>query len=133
VDRQGLLTDDMSDLRDFQVPYARPAAEVASWPRTSQGGIGLADVVAQAKPTMPVGTSTAGAFTEEIVREMARHVERPLIFPLSNPTERIEAMPDQLIASTDGRGLIATGIPVPAVTYQRVTYDLPAGRQRAPT
>ena len=123
VDKQGLLTDDMRDLRDFQVAYARPAAEVAGWRRDDSGGVGLAEVVAQVKPTMLVGTSTVhGAFTEPIVREMARHVERPIIFPLSNPTERIEAMPDQLISWTDGRGLIATGIPVPPVTYQRVTY-----------
>jgi malate dehydrogenase (oxaloacetate-decarboxylating) len=125
VDKQGLLTDDMRDLRDFQVAYARPAAEVAGWRRDDSGGVGLAEVVAQVKPTMLVGTSTVhGAFTEPIVREMARHVERPIIFPLSNPTERIEAMPDQLISWTDGRGLIATGIPVPPVTYQRVTYAI---------
>ena len=125
VDRQGLLTDDLGDLRDFQVAYARPAAEVAGWPRNGQGGIGLAEVVAQVKPTMLVGTSTAyGAFTEPIIREMARQVERPIIFPLSNPTERIEALPDQLIPWTDGRGLLATGIPVPPVTYQRVTYAI---------
>jgi malate dehydrogenase (oxaloacetate-decarboxylating) len=125
VDRQGLLTDDLGDLRDFQVAYARPAAEVAGWPRNGQGGIGLAEVVAQVKPTMLVGTSTAhGAFTEPIIREMTRQVERPIIFPLSNPTERIEALPDQLIPWTDGRGLLATGIPVPPVTYQRVTYAI---------
>lgn len=82
-------------------------------------------MVAQAKPTMLVGTSTAHcAFTEAIIREMAAQVRRPIIFPLSNPTERIEAMPDQLIPWTDGRGLIATGIPVPPVTYQRVTYAI---------
>jgi malate dehydrogenase (oxaloacetate-decarboxylating) len=123
VDKQGLLTDDMTDLRDFQVPYARPADEVASWRR--DGGIGLADVVAHVKPTMLIGTSTAHrAFTEEIVKEMARHVDRPIIFPLSNPTERIEAMPSDLIPWTDGRGLIAAGIPVPPVTYKGVTYAI---------
>jgi malate dehydrogenase (oxaloacetate-decarboxylating) len=121
VDKQGLLTDDMTDLRDFQVPYARPASEVSGW-RTGTGGdgrIGLRETVANVKPTMLIGTSTVhGAFTEEIVREMARHVDRPIIFPLSNPTERIEAMPDQLIPWTDGRALIATGIPVPPVTHR---------------
>ena len=125
VDRQGLLTDDMDDLRDFQVAYARPGAEVAGWPHDGSAGIGLAEVVAQVKPTMLVGTSTVhGAFTEPIVREMARHVERPIIFPISNPTERIEAMPEQLIVWTDGRALIAVGIPVPPVTYNRVTYAI---------
>jgi malate dehydrogenase (oxaloacetate-decarboxylating) len=123
VDRQGLLTDDMKDLRDFQIPYARPVNEVAGW--QGQGPIGLKQVVANVKPTILVGTSTAHrAFTEDIVREMARHVDRPIIFPLSNPTERIEAMPDQLIQWTDGRGLIATGIPVPPVTYKGVTYTI---------
>ncbi|KAB1916274.1 NAD-dependent malic enzyme [Micromonospora sp. AMSO31t] len=124
VDKQGLLIDDMRDLRDFQVGYARPAAEVAGWKRGA-AGIGLADVVAQVKPTMLIGTSTVhGAFTEQVVREMAAHVQRPIIFPLSNPTERIEAMPDQIIPWTDGRGLIATGIPLPPVTYNRVTYAI---------
>ncbi len=125
VDRQGLLTDDMSDLRDFQVANARPAGEVAGWPHNGAAGIGLAEVVAQVKPTMLIGTSTVhGAFTETIVREMARHVERPIIFPISNPTERIEAMPEQLIGWTDGRALVAVGIPVPPVTYKRVTYAI---------
>jgi malate dehydrogenase (oxaloacetate-decarboxylating) len=123
IDKQGLLTDDMDDLRDFQVPYARPASEVAGWAR--DGRIGLREAVANVKPTMLVGTSTVHrAFTEEIVREMARHVDRPIIFPLSNPTERIEAMPHELIPWTDGRGLIATGIPVPPVTYKGVTYAI---------
>jgi malate dehydrogenase (oxaloacetate-decarboxylating) len=124
IDKQGLLTDDMSDLRDFQVPYARPASEVSDWNRDKGGnGIGLGEVVDRVKPTMLVGTSTAhGAFTEEIVRAMAAGVERPIIFPLSNPTERIEAMPADLIRWTDGRALIATGIPVDPITYNGVTY-----------
>jgi malate dehydrogenase (oxaloacetate-decarboxylating) len=123
VDKQGLLTDDLSDLRDFQTAYARPAGEVSGWAR--DGRIDLLEVVANVKPTMLVGTSTVHrAFTEAIVREMARHVDRPIIFPLSNPTERIEAMPSDLVAWTDGRGLIATGIPVPPVTYKGVTYAI---------
>ncbi|MDM4718329.1 NAD-dependent malic enzyme [Micromonospora sp. WMMA1363] len=124
VDKQGLLTDDMRDLRDFQVPYARPTAEVANW-RRDPAGIGLEEVVAQVRPTILVGTSTApGAFTERIVRVMAAHVARPVILPLSNPTERIEAMPDQLVRWTDGRALVASGIPVPAVTYDGVLHTI---------
>ncbi|MGP4014429.1 NAD-dependent malic enzyme [Saccharopolyspora sp. 5N708] len=124
VDRPGLLTDDMSDLRDFQVPYARPAAEVADW-RDEAGRIGLAEVVAHAQPTMLVGTSTVhGAFTETIVREMAAHADRPIIFPISNPTERIEAMPGDLIRWTEGRALVATGIPVNPITYHGTTYSI---------
>ena len=124
VDKQGLLTDDMSDLRDFQVRYARPASEVADW-RREDGGIRLGEVVERVKPTMLLGTSTAhGAFTEQIVRTMAAGVDRPIIFPISNPTERIEAMPDDLLHWTDGRALVATGIPVNPITYHRVTYSI---------
>ncbi|WP_062430066.1 NAD-dependent malic enzyme [Herbidospora daliensis] len=114
VDKQGLLTDDMSGLRDFQVPYARPAGE---------GGGGLEEVVARVKPTMLLGTSTAhGAFTEKIVRTMAADVERPVVFPISNPTERIEAMPADLLRWTDGRALVATGVPIDPITLNGVTY-----------
>jgi malate dehydrogenase (oxaloacetate-decarboxylating) len=120
VDRQGLLLDDMDDLRDFQQPYARPHGEVSGWRSTD-----LADVVANVQPTIIVGTSTVGgAFTEEIVREMAKHVERPLIFPLSNPTDRIEAHPANLIKWTEGRALIGTGTPWDPVTYKGVDYEI---------
>jgi malate dehydrogenase (oxaloacetate-decarboxylating) len=125
VDRQGLLTDDMDDLRDFQVPYARPAAEVSGWKREGEPGIGLGEVVRQVEPTILLGTSTVhGAFTEQVVRDMASHVERPVVFPISNPTERIEAMPDQVIRWTDGRALVAVGIPVPPVTWRDVSYAI---------
>jgi malate dehydrogenase (oxaloacetate-decarboxylating) len=124
VDRQGVLIDDMSDLRDFQRPYARPRSEVSGWPRSDGGGsIGLAEVVASVHPTMIVGTSTVGgAFTEPIVRQMAAHVQRPMIFPLSNPTVRIEARPADVIRWTDGRGLVATGTPWDPVPYNGVQY-----------
>ncbi|WP_431924079.1 NAD-dependent malic enzyme [Nonomuraea jabiensis] len=122
IDKQGLLIDDMTDLRDYQQPYARPRDEVAGWPR-DEHGISLAEVVKRVKPTMLLGTSTVhGAFTEEIVRSMAAHVERPIIFPISNPTERIEAMPGDLLRWSDGRALIATGIPVEPITRDAVTY-----------
>jgi malate dehydrogenase (oxaloacetate-decarboxylating) len=124
VDKQGLLVDDMSDLRDFQQPYARPRSEVSGWKtEAGDGSIGLYDVVANVHPTIIVGTSTAGgAFTEQILREMAAHVRRPLIFPLSNPTERIEAVPADAIKWTDGRGLVGTGTPWDPVPYKGIDY-----------
>jgi len=124
LDRDGLLTDDRATrLYDFQVRYARPAAEVADWARGGDGGIGLAEVVARVRPTMLIGTSTqAGAFTETIVKTMASEVERPVIMPLSNPTARAEALPEDLIRWTDGRVLVATGSPFPPVQHAGRTY-----------
>jgi malate dehydrogenase (oxaloacetate-decarboxylating) len=125
--REGLLTDDrLADLLDFQRPYARPAAEIASWTRTGTGkGPSLADVVAHVHPTMLIGTSTqAGAFTEAIVRQMAAHVDQPVIMPLSNPTSKAEAVPADLIAWTDGRALVATGSPFDPVVHEDTTYRI---------
>jgi hypothetical protein len=100
-------------LRDFQVPYARPTSEVASWNHDlPNGGISLAEVVRQVHRTIQIGTSTApGTFTEALVKDMAAHMERPIIVPLSNPTERMEATASDLITWTDGRALVATGVP----------------------
>ena len=112
--RNGLLTDDQTaGMYDFQVPYARPAGEIAGW-STAAGSDGksLADVVANVHPTMLIGTSTqARAFTEAIVKDMAAHVERPIVMPLSNPTSRAEAVPEDLIRWTGGRALVATAAP----------------------
>jgi malate dehydrogenase (oxaloacetate-decarboxylating) len=118
LDRKGLLTDDRAaGMRDYQVPYAWPTAEVSGWAGPS-GVIGLAEVVAHAAPTVLIGTSTqAGAFSEPIVRDMAAHVERPIILPLSNPTSRCEAHPADLIRWTGGRALVATGSPFPPVDH----------------
>lgn len=89
------------------------------------GGISLAEVVRQVHPTMLIGTSTApGTFTEEIVKEMAAHTERPIIFPLSNPTHLMEAKASDLITWTDGKALVATGIPSRPVTYKGTTYAI---------
>ncbi|GAA3047845.1 oxaloacetate-decarboxylating malate dehydrogenase [Pseudonocardia yunnanensis] len=126
VDRYGLLTDDMTDLRDSQVPYARPAHEVAEWNRDpALDGIALAEVVARVRPTILIGTSgQGGAFTEPIVREMAAHTERPIILPMSNPTPLAEATPADLLAWTHGRALVATGSPFDPVTHGGVTYQI---------
>src|SRR5918998_1065920 len=123
--RNGLLADDRLDkLYDFQVPYAHPWAEVKDW--GSRGARpGLADVVRHVHPTMLIGTSTqAGAFTEQIVRDMAAHTKRPIIMPLSNPTSKCEALPEDLIQWTGGRALVATGSPFPPVFYGGVNPPL---------
>jgi malate dehydrogenase (oxaloacetate-decarboxylating) len=125
VDRRGLLTADMAgDLRSYQVSYARPTADHEHWQHGGDGGgVSLAEVVRRVKPTMLIGASTAsGSFTEAIVREMAAHVERPIIFALSNPPVRAEANPSDLVAWTDGRALIATGSSFAPVTYKGVTH-----------
>jgi malate dehydrogenase (oxaloacetate-decarboxylating) len=122
---RGLLVDDSPKLRDFQMPYARPAAEAAGWSSSGDGAIRLADVVSHVRPTMLIGTSTqAGAFTEGIVRQMAGYTERPIIMPLSNPTSKCEALPEDLLRWTDGRALIATGSPFPPVTLGETTYRI---------
>jgi malate dehydrogenase (oxaloacetate-decarboxylating) len=117
VDREGLLLDEMSGLQPFQRAFARPRDDVAAWVAESKPRIDLADVVANAAPTLLIGTSgQAHAFSEQIVRAMAARVRQPIIFPLSNPTERSEATPDDLLAWTDGRAVIGTGSPFPPVT-----------------
>jgi len=123
VDMQGLLVDDMTDLRDFQTGYARPRSEVSGW--GTDATISLLEVVQKVHPTIMVGTSTVGgAFTEQVIREMAKGVERPLIFPLSNPTERIEAVPADVIRWTEGRGLVGTGTPWEPVSYKGTNYHI---------
>jgi malate dehydrogenase (oxaloacetate-decarboxylating) len=123
---RGLLTTDYAGtLRDFQVPYARRADETGSWRRDADGCVGLAEVVARTRPTLLIGTSTQpGVFSEPIVTEMAAHVERPVIMPLSNPTARSEGIPADLIAWTRGRALVATGSPFPPVSYGGVRYEI---------
>jgi malate dehydrogenase (oxaloacetate-decarboxylating) len=116
VDRNGLLTDDMTDLKSFQAKFMQPKAIVANWQCEHAGMINLKDVVKNAHPTVLIGVSgQPGAFTEEIVREMAKQVKRPVIFPLSNPTSRCEATPNDLLLWTHGQAVIGTGSPFPDV------------------
>jgi len=118
VDKDGLLHTGRKDLTAEQSAYAQPESRVSGWPRTSDGHIGLADVIGAIKATVLIGLSTVGgAFTEGIVREMAGKVERPIIFPLSNPTSRSEATAEDLIRWTDGRALVASGSPFAPVSY----------------
>ncbi|WP_254202654.1 MULTISPECIES: NAD-dependent malic enzyme [unclassified Acinetobacter] len=150
IDLPGLLTEDMQDgLLDFQKIYMRKNAEVSSfsrvvnhtaveartrWPHMAalqakanknKGIIDLAETVAHVKPTILIGTSTTpGQFTEQIVKNLASHVERPIIFPLSNPTLLHEATPHQLIEWTNGKVFVATGAPFDDVIYNNVRYKI---------
>jgi malate dehydrogenase (oxaloacetate-decarboxylating) len=118
VNSKGVLHAGRKDLTPEQIVYAQPENRVAGWPRTSNGQVGLADVIGQIEATILIGLSTVGgAFSEAIVREMARKVGRPIIFPLSNPTTKSEATAEDLIRWTDGRALVATGSPFAPVNY----------------
>ncbi len=118
VGRYGLLHSAMSGLQPMQMHYAQPLERLQGWTRDASGNFSLDEVVAQVKPTVLIGTTgQPGMFTEQVVRAMARQVERPAIFPLSNPTSRSEATPSDLIAWTDGRALVATGSPFPEVSH----------------
>ena len=125
VDKDGLLDDARTDLQPDQAVYVRPATEVADWDRAASGHIELAQVVDHVHPTILIGLSTVfGAFTEEIVRAMASHVERPIIFPLSNPTSHSEATAENLITWTGGRALVASGSPFAPVEYEGRTIPI---------
>lgn len=121
VDRQGLLFDDMDDLTPEQRPFARKRVEFTNANELTN----LEAAVKAVKPTILVGTSTQpNTFTETIVKEMASYTARPIIFPLSNPTKLAEATAENLIKWTDGKALIATGIPADPVEYNGVTYEI---------
>jgi malate dehydrogenase (oxaloacetate-decarboxylating) len=118
VDRNGLLHTGRADLTPEQRRYAKPEQRIAGWRKAGVGNVMLGDVIANIEATILIGLSTAGgAFTEAIVREMARKVRRPIIFPLSNPTEKSEAVPADLIRWTEARALIATGSPFAPVEF----------------
>lgn len=120
IDKQGLLFDDMDDLRSFQVPYAKRRTLAGVGPAEQ---VGLAAAVKLASPTLLLGCSAVpGAFTREVVEAMSASTERPLIFPLSNPTSRMEAMPADVVSWSKGKALVATGSPVAPVVYDDTTY-----------
>ncbi len=125
VNRGGLLHSARTDIKDEQRVYAHPWEDVKSWAPTGGGKIGLEEVVREARPTVLIGLSTLkGAFTESIVRTMARWVSRPIIFPLSNPTAKSEAIPEDLLKWTEGRAIVATGSPFPPVKYGDTVYPI---------
>lgn len=118
-DRRGLLSQKMQNLMPAQLPYARSEAEIAEWQTNDSGYVGLLEAVRQIQPTVLVGCSAVGgAFNQEVVQTMAKHVSQPIIFPLSNPTERSEAQPVDLIKWTEGKALVATGSPFAPVDYR---------------
>jgi malate dehydrogenase (oxaloacetate-decarboxylating) len=115
---RGLLHAGLGGLSPWQQRYSRPEEEVAGWRPDDAGAIPLVEVVERVRPTALLGVSgQPGSFTEEAVRAMARHAERPIVFPLSNPTSRSEASPADLLAWTEGRALVATGSPFASVAY----------------
>jgi malate dehydrogenase (oxaloacetate-decarboxylating) len=125
IDRFGLLVEGMADITQTQAPFVQKRDVAAGWKLVKQNEIGLQDVVLNAKPTVLIGVSgQAGAFTESVIRTMAAHVDRPVIFPLSNPTSRSEATAEQLITWTDGRALVGTGSPFPPVEYGGKTFAI---------
>ena len=119
VDKQGLLFDDMDDLTPEQKPFAKKRADFSNADKLSD----LLEVVKTVKPTILVGTSTQpNTFTKEIVEAMCENTERPMIFPLSNPTKLAEASAKDLIEWSDGKAFVATGIPADTVSYKGVDY-----------
>lgn len=125
VDRPGLLHDGMGELLPFQQKLLQPQQHVKDWASDANAGISLMDVIQHARPTILVGVSAQpGLFTEEIVKTMASYASRPMIFPMSNPTSRIEAIPEDIIRWTEGRALVATGSPFEPVTYQDREYPI---------
>ena len=119
LDNIGLITEESKNIIQNQKPYLRDTKKIKNWRIKNKKAISLLEVVKNVKPTILIGCSTAGgSFTKEIIKEMAKHVDRPIIFPLSNPTSSCEAKPSDLIKWTDGRALIATGSPFDPVVYK---------------
>ena len=121
IDKQGLLFDDMEDLTPAQKPFAKKREDFANCGDITK----LLDVIKAVKPTILVGTSTdAGAFTKEVVEAMCENTERPVIFPISNPTKKLEATAQQVIEWSDGKAFVATGVPSGTVSYKGVDYQI---------
>lgn len=125
LDRSGLIHNGRADLDDVHQPIAQDVENLKAWDCDVSSSITFADVVRNCQPTVLVGaTGQPGAFGEDIVRDMAAHCERPVIFPLSNPTSRAEATPADLLNWTEGRAIVATGSPFDPVEYQGVTHEI---------
>jgi malate dehydrogenase (oxaloacetate-decarboxylating) len=124
VDRFGLLTDKLPNLLNFQSKLVQKSENLADW-HASSDAISLLDVVRHAQPDILIGVSgQPGLFSEEIIREMHKHCPRPIVMPLSNPTSRVEATPQDIMAWTDGAALVATGSPFSPVMWKEKTYPI---------
>lgn len=124
IDRFGLLTEGMDNLRDFQEKLMQPLASIASWSYSTEYA-SLLDVVTNAKPDILIGVSgQPGLFSEQVIRTMAENCKTPIIFPLSNPSRQVEARPEQVIEWTNGNVVIATGSPFNAVTYNEKVFPI---------
>ncbi|ASJ40122.1 malate dehydrogenase [Vibrio vulnificus] len=124
VDRWGLLQEGMPNLLDFQQRLVQKHTVTAKW-ETEANGFSLLDVVKNAKPTVLIGVSGApGLFTQQVIQEMHKHCPRPIVFPLSNPTSRVEAVPADIIRWTNGDALVATGSPFDPVIHEGKTYPI---------
>ena len=126
VDRYGLIHFNTAHIYDSQRPYIQPHQHLINWKVANFDHITIEEVVANAHPGILIGVSAqGGAFTEGCIQEMARHTKRPIIFPLSNPTSKAEATPQELIEWTRGEAIVATGSPfVPTVVYKEKTYKI---------
>ena len=123
--RSGLAHTESKGLDHLKKRFAQPYENIADWDVKDRQNITLLEIIKHAKPTVLIGTSTVqGSFSKEIITEMHRYTERPIIFPLSNPTSKTEAVPEDLIRWTDGQALIATGSPFPSVNYKDNQYDI---------
>ncbi|MGO3378451.1 MAG: malolactic enzyme [Lactococcus cremoris] len=121
IDQQGLLFDDMDDLTPAQKPFAKKRADY----KDAGDMTDLLNIVKTVKPTILVGTSTnPGAFTKEVVEAMCANTERPVIFPISNPTKKMEATAEQVIEWSDGKAFVATGVPSGTINYKGVDYQI---------
>jgi malate dehydrogenase (oxaloacetate-decarboxylating) len=125
TDSRGLVTQERSGLEDFKARYARPVDEVAGWACKDRSKVTLAETVANASPTMLIGTSaTPGTFDEAVVRAIAKVAERPIVFPLSNPTSKTECTPEDALRWSEGRAIVATGSPFAPVTREGKRYRI---------
>ncbi|EGR3199485.1 NAD-dependent malic enzyme [Vibrio parahaemolyticus] len=124
VDRWGLLQEGMPNLLDFQQRLVQKHSNTKEW-ENEGNGFSLLDVMRNAKPTVLIGVSGApGLFSQEVIEEMHKHCKRPIVFPLSNPTSRVEATPNDIIRWTNGEALVATGSPFDPVVHEGLTYPI---------